>query len=131
MEVTAHTVAKKLLNINNIANILLSRNLETTKTQFQTWSSANGFTLLLKNNDDALSYYAIRCQNKRMKGTLKRLQSHRFPKSDIIFKTDKIPSGVNLYNALKQMPVAKSKGNNFFLDFNDIMAELYRLCDID
>ena len=65
-----------------------------------------------------------------MKNTLKRLQS-RFPEASVIYQTDKIPSGVNLFNALKKLPDSQFKGNNYFNNFNEIIAELYRLSKID
>ena len=85
----------KALNLNNIANRLMTKQVDKARERFKQWSLSNGFTLIKKNANHAYPYYAVRCQNHTMQSTLKRLQTQH-PHMQVIFQTQHVPNGVNL-----------------------------------
>jgi len=104
------------------------------RSKMYNWSQGNGFTLLKKNNDDRLPYYAIRCNDKNMPSCLKRLQKpNKFPNSTVIFQTSRIPSGLNLYQKMKNISGISFYRNHFSFasNENELKTRLEEICDID
>ena len=102
----------------------MTKQVDKARERFQQWSLSNGFTLIKKNANDAYPYYAVRCQNHTMQSTLKRLQTQH-PHMQVIFQTQHVPNGVNLFSKLK-CGGAKWKGNNY-TPANNIETDITKL----
>ena len=98
-----HTALQEEHSYAEQEHILACNTINKQRSRMYNWSDGNGFALLKKNNDEALPYYVIRCNDKNISNRIKRLQkSGKYSNSTILFQTGCIPSGVNLYQKNKK-----------------------------
>ena len=61
-----HTALQEDHSFAEQEHIAACNTINKQRLKMCSWSDGNGFALLKKNNDDALPYYAIRCNNKNI-----------------------------------------------------------------
>jgi hypothetical protein len=77
----------------------------------QVWASTHAFTVLKLNADNSRRpYYVIRCQRRRLSGSIKKMRQ-KFPASEVIYQQRKVPNAINLYCRLKQQKIVEHSRN--------------------
>lgn len=136
----------KALNINNIANHLMAKQVEKFEQQTQNlkgiveqnerqhevWSSTHGFTLMRLNNPDAkLPYYAIRRKSSGMTSAINKVKA-KHPHCIMVYENTHVANPVNLYLRLKNSGILGFKGNYCcpLVSEMTLITKLGELCNV-
>lgn len=120
------------LCITSNAFITTAKRLSASRSQFNRWSKENGFAIVRLNDDQNYPYIAIRQQSKGMRSRINKLKQ-LYPMSEVLYKRDFIPNGINLFNRLKDKGVIKRNNSKFVLNDNfsetELITLLNTMCD--
>jgi len=106
--------------------------LQKGNQEIKRWSQENALAVIHKNNMDEYPYYALRTQNRKIKKSLRRLQQ-RYPNLTLIFMTNYIPNGINLYHQLRHLTGVQAYCNHFkltVLSEEELKVSLLKMCDL-
>ena len=71
----------------------------------QIWSTTHAFTMLNLHDENARHpYYGIRCQSRRMSGSIKKVR-RKHPAAEVIYTQRKVPNAINLFTRLKEQRI--------------------------
>ena len=77
----------------------------------QIWASSHAFTLLKLHDENARHpFYIIRCQGRRMSGTINKLR-RKFVSAEVVYQQRKVLKAINLYSRLKEQKLVKHTHN--------------------
>lgn len=121
----AEMVEIKKEAVSNLQNKVVDKIREK-----QVWSTTHAFALLHLHDDNSKRpYYVIRCQGRRMGGSINKLR-RKHPQAEVLYQQKKVPNAVNLYSRLKQQKIVQHTHNYCTPTCNqkELLIHLNSLC---